>query len=1164
MTARVSVVINTYNRAASLRRTLESLAQLEYPAFEVIVVNGPSTDDTEGLLKAYADRIKVGQCENRNLSESRNIGIRLAAGEFVAFIDDDAYPDPAWLDRLVEGFDEDEVAAVGGPVYDHTGATLQARYSLATRLGDARVSSAPNPTEYLNVPLTHEFVYTIGTNAAFRYDRLVSIGGFDEEFEYYMDETDVCCRLIDQGLVVRALDDGFVYHKFLESDVRTPNRAIRSRFSVLKNKCYFALKHGLRTHSFYEVCQNLVEGVDRNRADFRWNVEHGLLTEDDLAQFERDAHHAFNVALGAFQSGHDRTRPPEWFDRATPSFAPFPTRRPLDRKLHLCFFSQEYPPGQINGIARVIHTLATGLAAEGHLVRVLTKGQGHDRVDLEDGVWVHRVVVQDHPLPGELDVPPHIWNYSASLLEELRRIHSHRAVDVVEAPNWDSEIVAVLLDGDFVSVVGLYTPLSVVRTIDPDLVGANPHIDAMLQTDRFCYEHATALRAAGSSVVEKIEEAYGLRLPRNRIGFIAHGMVDDTVGVEPRRHGDGLNVLYVGRLERRKGIDTLLEAIPALLEEFPDSVFTIVGDDSLVGDEGRPYRVAFEEKHGSDLPAGSVAFTGIVDDAERQRLYAGCDIFVAPSRFESFGLILVEAMMFGKPVVGGDNGGMRQIIEHDGNGFLVPPGDSGALRSALIALMGSAERRGAFGRRSREIFEEQFSVTRMVKDCNEFYDGLVERTTTTRQVRPPLPIEPRVSEVAALAPEDTYIPESPTLLVERMRCPTCHSPVVAVAETMCDNGRIKGGQIWCETCRCSAAEVENFKFDFHSREKVRRSPERVRVVPELGERRVAADAAELEMSAGWVRHDGLCFSQGAIGDCLQLRAKFTDAVVRLVRNPWSGVVDLFLDDILVRSFDLFMPEGSQVVGLVVAADVLLGDHKVSVRPRGTADPSAQGKQVILEGFAIYGPRSEGFPEPTPINLGNPYSEVIEKFLAEVPEDDLVLECGGGDRRRCQRNHVNFEYLPFELADLYGDIHEIPFRDDTFGLVFSQAVFEHVRQPFEAAQELIRVTRPGGLIITEVAFLQPLHAVPYHFFNMTTWGVEELFKSCTILESDWFGDLSVTVDWLLRSVNLPGKVPDDRLRGIVEEFRELDKFVTHGELKAVASGVYIVARKDPQP
>jgi len=125
-TRSVSVVINTYNRCQSLRVTLKALEQLDHPSFEVVVVNGPSDDDTEVLLAQYAGRVKVARCVRRNLSESRNIGIRHSAGEIVAFIDDDAYPDPAWLDALVAAYDDPEVSAAGGPVYNFTGVALQA------------------------------------------------------------------------------------------------------------------------------------------------------------------------------------------------------------------------------------------------------------------------------------------------------------------------------------------------------------------------------------------------------------------------------------------------------------------------------------------------------------------------------------------------------------------------------------------------------------------------------------------------------------------------------------------------------------------------------------------------------------------------------------------------------------------------------------------------------------------------------------------------------------------------------------------------------------------------------------------------------------------------------------------------------------------------------
>jgi hypothetical protein len=97
-------------------------------------------------------------------------------------------------------------------------------------------------------------------------------------------------------------------------------------------------------------------------------------------------------------------------------------------------------------------------------------------------------------------------------------------------------------------------------------------------------------------------------------------------------------------------------------------------------------------------------------------------------------------------------------------------------------------------------------------------------------------------------------------------------------------------------------------------------------------------------------------------------------------------------------------------------------------------------------------------------------------------------------------------------------------------------------------------------MTEVAFMQPLHAVPFHFFNMTTWGVQRLFEGCEILECDWFGDVSTTVEWILRSVNLPAKLDPAELDAMLERFRSYDTLVSHDELRPAASAVYLVARK----
>ena len=90
---RVSVVINTYNRGPSLRHTLHALRYQTHDAFEVIAVNGPSTDDTLAVLAEFPD-VRVAHCPEVHLCKSRNVGVAEAAGDLVAFIDDDALPEP--------------------------------------------------------------------------------------------------------------------------------------------------------------------------------------------------------------------------------------------------------------------------------------------------------------------------------------------------------------------------------------------------------------------------------------------------------------------------------------------------------------------------------------------------------------------------------------------------------------------------------------------------------------------------------------------------------------------------------------------------------------------------------------------------------------------------------------------------------------------------------------------------------------------------------------------------------------------------------------------------------------------------------------------------------------------------------------------------------------
>jgi SAM-dependent methyltransferase len=395
-----------------------------------------------------------------------------------------------------------------------------------------------------------------------------------------------------------------------------------------------------------------------------------------------------------------------------------------------------------------------------------------------------------------------------------------------------------------------------------------------------------------------------------------------------------------------------------------------------------------------------------------------------------------------------------------------------------------------------------------------------------------------------------------------MCCPRCRGELDVVACVWGVDGRLKEGWLTCERCGCSVAEVAQFKFDFHAVGPMPRGPAEPERSDSILERRVHADSAEVAHTSRW--HPAppfFLYTQGRTGDSCSFTAAFTDALARFRTQTDGGIVDVFVDGSLAVSSQLFTPEGSFTVPTVAATGLPATEHEVMIATRGAAPAGSGGTAALLEEIVLYGPPGlEGFGPPAPLNYGNPYSDFIESYLAELGRDQLALEIGGGDRRRVRANHLNFEYLKFELADVYGDIHSLPFKDGAFDVVHSQAVFEHVADPFAAARELLRVTRPGGLVLTEVAFLQPLHAVPYHYFNMTQWGVEQLFDGCEIEASDWFGPLSDTVSWLMDAAGLAGAVEASRLERIRAEFRHFDTLMSHEQLKPVASGVHIAARK----
>ena len=241
-----SVIVNTHNRCALLADTLQGLMGLRYPRFEVIVVNGPSTDGTPALLDEWRNRIKRVECAEANLSVSRNAGIEAASGDVVAFIDDDAVPHPLWLTELSYPYADPRVGGVGGFTLDHTGVRFQARKTVCDRYGNAFERPDDYDERVLNRPGGEFYPSLLGTNSSFRRSAVRAVGGFDPVFAYFLDETDLCLRLTDAGWRVVYAPEALVFHQFAPSVMRDVRRVPQSIYALAVSKAYFVLRHGAR------------------------------------------------------------------------------------------------------------------------------------------------------------------------------------------------------------------------------------------------------------------------------------------------------------------------------------------------------------------------------------------------------------------------------------------------------------------------------------------------------------------------------------------------------------------------------------------------------------------------------------------------------------------------------------------------------------------------------------------------------------------------------------------------------------------------------------------------------------------------------------------------------------------------------------------------------
>jgi glycosyltransferase involved in cell wall biosynthesis len=242
---------------------------------------------------------------------------------------------------------------------------------------------------------------------------------------------------------------------------------------------------------------------------------------------------------------------------------------------------------------------------------------------------------------------------------------------------------------------------------------------------------AKRLLCFSASAVVAISDAVADQIPCTRKVVVIHNGIDvdefaavDGASLLRLRQGlgsDGFLVGTVGRLRPWKGQDCFLRAMGSVAEALPAARFVVVGGALFGVSDDYPERL---HRLASELGiADRVTFTGHLSDV--RPALAAMDLFIHPGDPEPFGLVNLEAMAMGKPIVAFAHGALPEIVLHGETGLLVPPGDEEALADAVLDLLGDPQRRSAMGAAARQRVEEHFTSQRMAAEVDSALGAVI-------------------------------------------------------------------------------------------------------------------------------------------------------------------------------------------------------------------------------------------------------------------------------------------------------------------------------------------------------------------------------------------------------------------------------------------------------
>ena len=377
------------------------------------------------------------------------------------------------------------------------------------------------------------------------------------------------------------------------------------------------------------------------------------------------------------------------------------------------------------GTESYVYHMSMHLAELGHKVHIVSlTGKG----EWDFGAYGDRITVHQFGLQKDVfgcsrqweDVfPLSIWRYGRSVRKHLPNIVSGHAIDIVEATDWGMDALAYLPIRKIPVCVRLHGYPGFKGEFDSNTLKTWPKKYLSWRFQRRHILDADLVTGVSEAYATFVRRAWETGRKEMQIIPIA---VDLRVFCPADAPRDDRSILFAGRLEKLKGMETLSEAIAIVLGQMPDTMFYFAGADFNRNDTQQTWSQHLIEKHGLK----NISYLGSILTQELVRYYQKSTVCVVPSLYEPGGTVAFEAMACGCPVLASGVGGLEEVIQDRQTGLLVPPGDGAALADGLMELLRKKQLRQTLSQKALESIRQRFDIHLILRQTLAAYGNAIE------------------------------------------------------------------------------------------------------------------------------------------------------------------------------------------------------------------------------------------------------------------------------------------------------------------------------------------------------------------------------------------------------------------------------------------------------